>query len=182
VKILLAALALAAASCGQGDVAAQSNVAVNSIAAMPLTGRVVDRADMLDPAAEQLLASKSEALEKVTGDQLVIVTLPSLEGQTIEAVGLSLGRRWGVGQKDLDNGVLLLVAPNERKVRIEVGYGLEALLTDERAGAIIREQLPFFKEGRSADAIVLGVDRIDALLRSNAKRPQYRRPHMKKAA
>lgn len=142
----------------------------------------MDQADLLDPATEQALAVKSEALEKATGDQLVVVTLPSLEGQAIETVGLRLGRDWGVGQKDLDNGVLLLVAPNERKVRIEVGYGLEALLTDERAGMIVREQVELFRKGRSSDAIVLGVDRIDALLRSNARRPQYRRPHVKKAA
>ena len=144
--------------------------------------RVMDKADLLDPATEQALTLKSEALEKKTSDQLVIVTLPSLQGQSIETVGLTLGRRWGIGQKDLDNGVLLLVAPNERKVRIEVGYGLEALLTDERAAAIVREQAEFFKEGRSSDAIVLGVDRVDALLRSNTQRPQYRRPQMKKAA
>jgi len=125
---------------------------------------------------------KSEALEKTTSDQLVIVTLPSLEGRTIEDVGLSLGRRWGVGQKELDNGVLLLVAPNERRVRIEVGYGLEELLTDESAAAIIRDQVPLFRSGKYADAIILGVDRIDALLRSKAQRPQYRRPQMKKAA
>ena len=144
--------------------------------------RVMDKADLLDPATEQALTMKSEALEKATSDQLVIFTIPSLEGQTIEAVGLSLGRRWGLGQKDLDNGVLLLIAPKERKVRIEVGYGLEALLTDERAGAIIREQVELFKQRRNADAIILGVDRIDALLRSNRQRPQYRRPQMKKAA
>ena len=142
----------------------------------------MDKADLLDPDTEQALTLKSEALEKKTSDQLVVVTLPSLDGQTIEAIGLTLGRRWGVGQEDLDNGVLLLVAPNERKVRIEVGYGLEALLTDEQAGAIVRDQVELFKKGRAADAIALGVDRIDALLRSNTQRPQYRRPHMKKAA
>ena len=142
----------------------------------------MDKADLLDPDTEQALTLKSEALEKKTSDQLVVVTLPSLDGQTIEAIGLTLGRRWGVGQEDLDNGVLLLVAPNERKVRIEVGYGLEALLTDEQAGAIVRDQVELFKKGQAADAIVLGVDRIDALLRSNTQRPQYRRPHMKKAA
>jgi len=144
--------------------------------------RVMDKADLLDSATEQSLTLKSEALEKATSDQLVIVTLPSLEGRTIEDVGLSLGRRWGVGQKKLDNGVLLLVAPNERKVRIEVGYGLEALLTDERAAAIVREQVALFRSAKYADAIVLGVDRIDAVLRSNVQRPQYRRPQMKKAA
>ena len=142
----------------------------------------MDKADLLDPATEQTLTLKSEALEQKTSDQLVIVTLPSLQGQSIDAVGLTLGRRWGIGQKDLNNGVLLLVAPNERKVRIEVGYGLEALLTDERAGAIVREQVELFKKGETAEAIVLGVDRIDALLRSNTQRPQYRRPHMKKTA
>jgi len=142
----------------------------------------MDRANLLDPATEQSLTLKSEALEKTTSDQLVIVTLPSLEGRTIEDVGLSLGRRWGVGQKELDNGVLLLVAPNERRVRIEVGYGLEELLTDESAAAIIRDQVPLFRSGKYADAIILGVDRIDALLRSKAQRPQYRRPQMKKAA
>ncbi len=175
-KAQFAALALAIASCGQGDVAAQPGPTTK------LTGRVVDQADLLAPALEQALTLKSKALEKATGDQLVVVTLPSLKGRTIEEVGLTLGRGWGVGQQDLDNGVLLLVAPNERKVRIEVGYGLEALLTDERAGAIVREQLGLFRQGRSADAIALGVDRIDALLRSNSQRPQYRRPHMKKAA
>ena len=144
--------------------------------------RVMDKADLLDPATEQAITLKSEALEKETSDQLVIVTLPSLEGQAIETVGLTLGRRWGFGQKDLDNGVLLLVAPNERQVRIEVGYGLEGLLTDERAAAIIRAQVDLFKKGQNAKAIILGVDRIDALLRSNTERPQYRRPHMKKAA
>ena len=142
----------------------------------------MDKADLLDPATEQALTSKCEALEKQTSDQLVVVTLPSLEGQSIETVGLTLGRRWGVGQKELDNGVLLLVAPKERQVRIEVGYGLEALLTDERAAAIVREQVDLFRKGQNADAIVLGVDRIDALLRSNRQRPQYRRSEMKKAA
>ena len=145
-------------------------------------GRVMDQANLLDPATEQSLTLKSEALEKATSDQLVVVTLPSLDGRTIEDVGLSLGRRWGVGRKDLDNGVLMLVAHNERKVRIEVGYGLEALLTDEKAAAIIREQVPLFRNRKNAEAIVLGVDRIDALLRSNVQRPQYRRPQMKKAA
>ena len=144
--------------------------------------RVMDNANLLDPATERSLTVKSEALEKATSDQLVVVTLPSLDGRTIEDVGLSLGRRWGVGQKELDNGVLLLVAPNERKVRIEVGYGLEALLTDERAAAIVREQIPLFRSGKSVDAIVLGVGRIDTVLRSNTQRPQYRRPQMRKAA
>ena len=143
---------------------------------------MVDKADLLDPAAERALTSKSEALEKTTSDQLVVVTLPSLNGETIEATALKLGRVWGVGRKDIDNGVLLLVAPRERQVRIEVGYGLESLLTDDRAAAIIRDMIVPLKAGDYAAGIGLGVDAIDALLLSNRKRPQYRRPAMRKAA
>ena len=144
--------------------------------------RVMDNANLLDADTERALTLKSDALEKSTSDHLVVVTLPSLKGKSIEETGLSLGRRWGVGQKNLDNGVLLLVAPKEHKVRIEVGYGLEALLTDDRAAAILRQMMVPFKAGNYAAGIELGVARIDTLLLSNRKRPQYRRPEMRKAA
>ena len=89
-----------------------------------LTGRVVDQADLLDPATEQALTAKLAALEATSSDQLVVVTVSSLQDQEIEDYGYQLGRAWGIGQKEGDNGVLLIVAPTERKVRIEVGYGL----------------------------------------------------------
>jgi uncharacterized protein len=112
-----------------------------------LTGRVVDDAHLLTPEQVQDLTSKSAALEAQKGVQLVIATVPSLQGYPIEDYGYRLGRAWGIGQKGKDNGVILLVAPNEHKVRIEVGYGSTAYLTDAMSGLIIREAiLPHFKQ------------------------------------
>jgi uncharacterized protein len=138
-----------------------------------LTGRVVDKADMLKPATEQALDSELAGLERLTKDQLVVVTLPSLGGRPIADVGLSLGRCWGIGQKGLDNGVLLVIAKADRKLRIEVGTGLENLLKDETAGAILREAIePEFKRGRSDEGVEAGVKRIEAVLLSDTRRPQ----------
>ena len=94
-----------------------------------LSGRVVDDAHLLTPEQVQDLTSKSAALEAQKGAQLVIATVPSLQGYPIEDFGYRLGRAWGIGEKGKDNGVILLVAPNEHKVRIEVGYGATAYLT-----------------------------------------------------
>jgi uncharacterized protein len=112
-----------------------------------LSGRVVDQAHLLNPAQIQDLTSKSETLEAQTGRQLVVATVNSLEGYPVEDYGYKLGRAWGIGQKGKDNGVILLVAPNEHKVRIEVGYGVTPVLTDAMSGLIIREiVLPHFKQ------------------------------------
>ena len=89
----------------------------------PLTGRVVDQAGLLRPEQALDLTSKLEMLQAQTGRQLVVATVKSLEGRTIEDYGYRLGRAWGIGQKGKDDGVILLVAPNEKKVRIETGYG-----------------------------------------------------------
>jgi len=126
-----------------------------------LSGRVVDAAGLLSPDERQALSDKLAALEQETGAQLVVATLPSLQGQTIEQYGVALGRHWGIGQKGKDNGVLLLVAPNERKVRLEVGYGLEGTLTDATSGLIInRGILPRFKQGDYPGGIREGVDAV----------------------
>src|SRR5690606_31329664 len=90
--------------------------------------RVVDEANLLQPAEEAALTEKLAALEQGSSDQLVVVTVPDLQGYEIEEYGYQLGRHWGIGQNETNNGVLLIVAPNERKVRIEVGYGLEGIL------------------------------------------------------
>src|SRR5215510_9002444 len=90
-----------------------------------LTGRVVDEAGILDPQTKAALEQKLADFEAKTTGQFVVVTLKSLQGTSIEDYGYQLGRAWGIGQKDKNSGVLLIVAPNERKVRIEVGYGLE---------------------------------------------------------
>ena len=107
-----------------------------------LTGRVVDEANILNEATRATLTQKLADLEAKTTDQLVVATLKSLQGTSIEDFGYQLGRHWRIGQKDKNNGVLLIVAPNERKVRIEVGYGLEGTLTDAVAQADHRERHP----------------------------------------
>ena len=113
----------------------------------PLTGRVVDQAHLLSPEQVQDLTSKSAALESQKGAQFVVATVNSLEGYPVEDYGYRLGRAWGIGQKGKDNGVILLVAPNEHKVRIEVGYGATPYITDAMSGLIIRENvIPRFKQ------------------------------------
>ena len=126
-----------------------------------LTGRVVDQADLLRPEQELDLTSKSAALEAQTGRQLVIATVASLEGRTIEDYGYRLGRHWKIGDEKRDDGVLLLVAPNEKKVRIETGYGARVFLTDAVSSVIVRESiLPRFKAGDMGGGITAGADQI----------------------
>jgi uncharacterized protein len=130
-----------------------------------LSGRVVDQAGILNSAEESRLTTKLKGLEDKTSIQLVVVTLPSLRGSPIEDWGLTLGRSWGIGQKGKDNGALLIIAPNDRELRIEVGYGLEGTLPDATANAIIRNVIvPRFKNGAMAGGISDGVDAIIAVL------------------
>jgi uncharacterized protein len=130
-----------------------------------LTGRVVDDAALLPAARQAALATRLQAFESRTGHQLVVVTVPSLNGQSIADFGLRLGRTWGIGRKGSDDGILLIVAPTEGKVRIEVGYGLEQQLSDPACAAIIAtDLLPSFKAGRFADGIDKGADAIMARL------------------
>ncbi len=126
-----------------------------------LTGRVVDEANILNAATRIDLETKLENLESKTTTQLVVVTLKSLRGRTIEDYGYQLGRHWGIGQKGSNNGVLLIVAPNERKVRIEVGYGLEGTLTDAITSVIIQSKiLPRFRANDYQGGIRAGADAI----------------------
>ena len=116
-----------------------------------------------------LTASLAE-LEQKTTDQLVVVTLKSLQGTSIEDYGYQLGRHWQIGQKDKNNGVLLIVAPNERKVRIEVGYGLEGTLTDAVTRLIIENSItPRFKVSDYAGGIKRGVEDIIQVLSGDAQ-------------
>jgi uncharacterized protein len=134
-----------------------------------LTGRVVDEAQVLDAAARAALTQKLADLEGRTTDQLVVVTVRSLQGLTIEDFGVRLGRAWQIGQKGKNNGVLLLVAPTDRKVRIEVGYGLEGTLPDAVASTIIQQTiLPRFRAGDLAGGVTRGVDDIVSVLTGNA--------------
>lgn len=131
-----------------------------------LSGRVVDLADLIPAAAESALTEQLAALESKSTDQLVVVTVPSLQGYSIEDFGYELGKAWKIGQQDKDNGVILLVAPNEREVRIEVGKGLEPIITDALASIIIQSTiLPRFRRGEFAEGLLAGAqDLNDALL------------------
>jgi uncharacterized protein len=130
-----------------------------------LTGRVVDGANLLSPADEAEITGELEALEQRSGRQLVVATVPSLQGHEIEDYGYRLGRAWGIGQKEADNGAILLIAPNERKVRVEVGYGLEPILTDAFSNRVIDEQIvPRFKASDMPGGIKAGVDALVAQL------------------
>jgi uncharacterized protein len=138
-----------------------------------LAGRVVDEARVLSPDA---IASLDQALadyERGTSNQVVVVTIPSLQGTSIEDYGYQLGRQWQLGQKGKNNGALLLVAPNERKVRIEVGYGLEPLLTDAASSEIVQTViLPAFREGRMEQGIVDGAQAMLSVLGGKGIPPQ----------
>lgn len=145
-----------------------------------LTGRVVDDAGILDPATRQTIIDKLAAVEAKSGDQIVVVTLKSLQDTSIEDYGYQLGRAWGIGQKDKNNGALLIVAPNERKVRIEVGYGLEGSLTDAVTRLIIQNAiLPRFRADDFPGGISRGVDDIIQVVSGDAeefKRRAAQRP------
>jgi len=139
-----------------------------------LTGRVVDEAGILDAATRQSLTDKMAAVEAKSGDQIVVVTLKSLQGTSIEDYGYQLGRHWGIGEKTRNNGALLIVAPNERKVRIEVGYGLEGALTDAVTRLIVANAiLPRFRANDFAGGIVRGVDDIVQVVSGDAE--EYKR-------
>jgi len=126
-----------------------------------LTGRVVDDAGILSPDTKTGLTEKLAALEQKTSRQLVVVTVPSLQGYEISDYGYQLGRAWGIGQAKLNNGILFLVAPNEHKTRIEVGYGLEPIITDAFSSVVIQTQvLPKFRSGDFNGGVVAGANAL----------------------
>ena len=127
-----------------------------------LTGEpVVDAANLLDPAQEAALNAKLKGIETATGHQVAVATIPSLEGRDIADYGNKLLRTWALGTKEKDDGIILIVAPNERRTRIEVGYGLEPVLTDAYSSVIINSvMIPLFKTGNYPAGIDAGVDEI----------------------
>jgi uncharacterized protein len=130
-----------------------------------LTGRVVDDAGLLSRTGRAALEAKLADLERARSTQVVVATVPTLQGYAIEEYANGLFRTWGIGQRGTNNGVLLLVAPKERRVRIEVGYGLEGTLTDALSSAIIQQRiLPQFRAGGYEAGIFAGVDGILGVL------------------
>ncbi len=148
----------------------------------PLSGRVVDAANIIPPDAKAAITAKLEQLEAKSGIQFVVATVNSLDGDEIEPYANALFRDWKLGESKKNNGVLLLIAPKQRKVRIEVGYGLEGTLTDVLSKIIIANAIaPRFKTGDFGGGIERGVDDVITVLTTDAsewqKRPDLRLDH-----
>jgi uncharacterized protein len=137
------------------------SVAAHAQTFPPLTGRVVDAAHVLNPQQVAQLTQISEDVEKASTRQLVVATIPDLQDYPIEDYGYKLGRAWGIGQKGANNGIILIVAPKDHEVRIEVGYGLEPIMTDALSDSIIRDTIiPKFKAGDMPGGIIAGAQAI----------------------
>ncbi|CAM3214381.1 TPM domain-containing protein [Sphingomonas antarctica] len=143
------------------------------------TGLVVDDANVLSPQTEADLTAKLQALQRDTKRQVVVATIADLQGYPLEDYGYKLGRAWGVGLKDVDNGVILFIAPNnpqgQRGPRIEVGRGLEPIMTDALSSVIINQSMmPRLKAGDVDGAMTAGTDQIVAQLRASPEEAQAR--------
>jgi uncharacterized protein len=133
-----------------------------------LTGRITDNAEILRAETRQTLSDQLAAHEQVTTNQIAVLTVPSIGDASIEEYALAVFNTWKLGRADKDNGVLIIIAPNDRRMRIEVGYGLEGTLTDLLAGRIIRELMtPRFKEGDYDRGVSDGVHAVIAALEGN---------------
>ncbi len=142
----------------------------NSFAAKvpALTGRIVDNANIITRKDKQEINSYLENLENSTGAQVAVLTVNSLDGDSIEDFSTDVAESWQLGQKDKDNGALIVVALKEHKARIEVGYGLEGTLTDTKCGLILRNVIiPEFRNGDYSEGILIGVKNIAGLLSEN---------------
>jgi uncharacterized protein len=151
----------------------------NSLTFPTLTGRVVDQANLLSPDAKQNIERKLAEIEEKSGIQFVVATVDSLQGEEIEPFANELFRHWALGEKTNNNGVLLLVAPKEKKVRIEVGYGLEGTLTDALSKlVIVNAMAPRFKVGDFAGGIARGVDDVITILTTDSSE-WIKKPHVR---
>ncbi len=130
-----------------------------------LTGRVTDNAQILSSETQRLLTDTLKAHEKRTGNQIAILTLRTLDGESIEGYADRVFKEWKLGEKGKDNGILIIVVPNDRRMRIEVGYGLEGIMTDLMAGRIIRDVItPKFKNGDYNGGIINGAQAVIKVL------------------
>ncbi len=133
-----------------------------------LTGRIVDNANIISRKDEAEINAFLENVENSTGAQVAVLTINSLEGESLEDFSMKVAEKWKLGQKDKDNGALVLVALKERKVRIETGYGLEGILTDTKCGLILRNVIiPEFRNGDYSEGILKGVKNIAGLITNN---------------
>lgn len=149
---------------------------VNALELPPLKGRVNDYAGLLSPRAVAILDAKLAGLEKSDSTQIVVLTVPSLDGDALDDFSMRVAEAWKIGQKKKDNGAILLIAKKEHKIRIEVGYGLEGRLTDMVSGQIIRNIIrPAFKAGDFDRGVIDGVAAMTAVVRGEYKNTGHSR-------
>lgn len=142
-----------------------------------LTGRVVDNAEILSPDTRKRLAESLRQHEQKTGNQVAVLTVPTINGESVEEYAVRVFEQWKLGQKGKDNGVLVLIVPKDRRMRIEVGYGLEGVLTDAHASRIIRNLMtPRFREGDFNGGVARGVDAVIAQLEGKPVAARSGRP------
>ena len=168
IALALGAAALLAAG-GWGYTKLQPGGTFKAVAAAPavvpkaaIVAPVMDEAGVLSDAAEAQLTQKIVALKAELGPELVVLTVPSLGGQSIESYSLARANHMGLGDKERNDGLLLLIAPNEHKIRIEVGRGLTTVLSNDAAADIIRQMLPLLRLGQYDRAAIVAVDAITA--------------------
>lgn len=125
-----------------------------------LTGRVVDNASVLSVDGRKRISDAVLSLENATGGQMAVLTIPSLDGGALEDFSMKVAEKWKIGRKDKDNGAILLIVKNDRKIRFEIGYGWEGPINDARAGDIIREMEKFFRKGQYDDGVVFAVNKV----------------------
>lgn len=141
----------------------------------PLTGRVVDAANILSADQTSALADRLKQIEDKTGHQVVIATIPDLQGHEIEDYGYQLGRYWAIGSKTGNDGLIIIVAPATHKIRIEVGYGLEPIVTDAAASVIISQQMaPAFRENNYVGGLNAAINTLSELLQLPPDQAQAR--------
>ena len=142
------------------SVAKKETAACNGVPEIALAGRVTDAANILTPEEETRLSDRLARYEARTKHQMVIATTPGLNGVRVDNFGTCLGTRWGIGRKDHDDGIVILVAPNERRMRIATGTGMEKILTDDKALAVIHQMTPQFKNGDYTGGLSTGIEAI----------------------
>ena len=136
------------------------SVACEGVPQLEQFGRLTDGAAMLDTRGQAQVTQALVDYEAATGRQLVVATVPTLDGRRVDNYARCLGDRWGIGDAQRDDGVLVLLAKGERQMRIATGRGAETLLTDDEALAIVKQMTPRFADGQYADGLLLGIDAI----------------------
>lgn len=168
-KIILAAAVL----CGA--------LWLEAVEVPPLTGRVVDRAGVFGAGAPRVEAAVL-ALEKASGGQMAVLTVPTLEGEPIEDFSIRAAEAWKIGRKERDNGAILVIVPNDREMRLEIGYGWEGEVNDAKAGDVIRNMAPFFRAGKYTDGAVYAVGKVQEFVTGKAPEEQPVPPKQRDAA